>query len=57
MMKMLKILADANTNNEIYNIDANLLVRDIECDILYLDPPYNSRQYSDAYHLLENLSL
>ena len=23
--------------------------------ITYIDPPYNSRQYSDAYHLLENL--
>jgi adenine-specific DNA methylase len=46
-----------NLNNEIYNKDANLLIRDIECDILYLDPPYNSRQYSDAYHVLENLSL
>jgi adenine-specific DNA methylase len=46
-----------NYNNEIYNQDANILVRDIECDILYLDPPYNSRQYSDAYHLLENLAL
>ena len=56
-MKMLNITTDANTNNEIYNKDANLLVRDIECDILYLDPPYNSRQYCDAYHLLENLSL
>ena len=56
-MKMLNIATDANTNNEIYNKDANLLVRDIECDILYLDPPYNSRQYCDAYHLLENLSL
>ncbi|MEA1956195.1 MAG: DNA adenine methylase [Campylobacterota bacterium] len=56
-MKMLNISSDANENNEIYNKDANLLVRDIECDILYLDPPYNSRQYCDAYHLLENLSL
>ncbi len=56
-MKMLSISSDANKNNEIYNKDANLLVRDIECDILYLDPPYNSRQYCDAYHLLENLSL
>ena len=46
-----------NKNNEIYNQDANILIRDIECDILYLDPPYNSRQYSDAYHLLENLAL
>lgn len=24
-------------------------------DLLYLDPPYNSRQYVDNYHLLENL--
>lgn len=57
VMKMLNISSDANRNNEIYNQDANILVRDIECDILYLDPPYNSRQYCDAYHLLENLSL
>lgn len=45
-----------NTNNEIYKEDANQLIRKISCDILYLDPPYNSRQYSDAYHLLENLT-
>ena len=56
-MKMLDIDIEANKNNEIYNKDANTLIRDIKCDILYLDPPYNSRQYSDAYHLLENLSL
>ncbi|HDL5880946.1 TPA: DNA adenine methylase, partial [Mannheimia haemolytica] len=24
--------------------------------LLYLDPPYNSRQYCDAYHLLENVA-
>jgi adenine-specific DNA methylase len=56
-MKMLDIDNEKNRNNKIYNKDANLLIRDIECDVLYLDPPYNSRQYSDAYHLLENLSL
>lgn len=56
-MRMLNIDKQANKSNEIYNKDANLLIRDIECDILYLDPPYNSRQYCDAYHLLENLSL
>lgn len=44
-----------NSNNEIYNKDANQLIRKISCDVLYIDPPYNSRQYSDAYHLLENL--
>jgi len=56
-MKMLNISTEKNLNNEIHNKDANLLIRDIECDVLYLDPPYNSRQYCDAYHLLENLAL
>lgn len=45
-----------NWNNEIYREDANQLVRKIVFDVLYIDPPYNSRQYSDAYHLLENLA-
>jgi adenine-specific DNA-methyltransferase len=47
---------EANRNNEVYNLDANLLIRKIKADILYLDPPYNSRQYSDSYHLLENVA-
>jgi adenine-specific DNA-methyltransferase len=39
-----------NANNEVYKEDANQLIRKISCDVLYIDPPYNSRQYSDAYH-------
>jgi len=46
-----------NINNEIYKEDANQLIKKIKCDVLYIDPPYNSRQYSDAYHLLENLTM
>ena len=45
-----------NQSNEIYQENANILIRKISCDVLYIDPPYNSRQYSDAYHLLENLA-
>lgn len=45
-----------NKNNEVYKEDANALIRKISCDVLYIDPPYNSRQYSDAYHLMENLA-
>jgi len=56
-LKMLDINTEQNKHNKIYNKDANILIRDIECDILYLDPPYNSRQYCDNYHLLENLTL
>ena len=44
-----------NERNVIFNEDANNLVKKISCDILYLVPPYNSRQYSNAYHLLENI--
>lgn len=41
---------------EIYKSDANELVKCIRADVVYIDPPYNSRQYSDAYHLLENIA-
>lgn len=51
-------LAEVNNreNNKCYNLDANELVKDIEADLVYIDPPYNSRQYCDAYHLLENVA-
>lgn len=35
--------------------DSLALVPGRPVDLLYLDPPYNSRQYVDNYHLLENL--
>jgi len=47
---------DENKNNEIYCMDANALVKNISVDLVYIDPPYNSRQYCDAYHLLENVA-
>ena len=40
----------------IYKQDANLLVKNITTDIVYIDPPYNSRQYSRFYHVLETLT-
>lgn len=45
-----------NAENECFNEDANNLVKRIEADLIYIDPPYNSRQYCDAYHLLENVA-
>ena len=38
-----------------FNEDANKLINNIEGDILYLDPPYNGRQYGSNYHLLNAL--
>jgi adenine-specific DNA-methyltransferase len=49
------IRQDKSRQNEIYNEDANNLIRRIKMDILYIDPPYNSRHYCDNYHLLENI--
>ncbi len=40
---------------KIYKEDSNKLVRKIKGDIAYIDPPYNSRQYSRFYHIYENL--
>ncbi len=45
-----------NKGNRIFNEDANQLVRKISADLIYIDTPYNSRQYGDAYHLLENIA-
>ncbi len=42
--------------NECYREDANELIKKITGDILYIDPPYNSRQYLPNYHLLETIA-
>lgn len=49
---------DINENlHEVYQEDANKLIQKIEGDILYLDPPYNHRQYGANYHLLNTIAL
>ncbi|MDE0119553.1 MAG: Dam family site-specific DNA-(adenine-N6)-methyltransferase [Bdellovibrionales bacterium] len=40
----------------IFREDTNTLVKKIKADIVYIDPPYNSRQYSRFYHILETLT-
>ena len=40
----------------VYNDDANAIVRKNTVDVLYLDPPYNQRQYATNYHLLETIA-
>lgn len=41
----------------IYNDKIENIISDVECDILYLDPPYTQNQYGTQYHLLETLIL
>lgn len=45
-----------NPLNQCYNEDANELVTHISADLVYIDPPYNARQYCDTYHLPENVA-
>jgi adenine-specific DNA-methyltransferase len=39
-----------------YCTDATTLVVEQPSDVLYLDPPYNSRPYAGNYHLLETIA-
>ncbi|PIR14861.1 MAG: modification methylase [Flavobacteriales bacterium CG11_big_fil_rev_8_21_14_0_20_35_7] len=50
------LFKSCNQHNEVYNQDGNQLIKNIKGTILYLDPPYNSRQYGANYHLLNTLS-
>lgn len=40
-----------------YNAKIEDIIEEVECDILYLDPPYTQNQYGTQYHLLETLVL
>ncbi|MCH5312516.1 MAG: DNA adenine methylase [Prevotella sp.] len=42
---------------ESYNDRIENIISDVDCDILYLDPPYTQNQYGTQYHLLETLIL
>ncbi len=43
-------------DHEVFNEDINKVAGKIKGDILYLDPPYNQRQYATNYHMLETIA-
>ena len=49
-------IIQSNLPHQVFRGDANQLIEDIQCDVLYLDPPYNPRQYITNYHLLETIA-
>lgn len=55
-MYMLDVSENGEKKSHISNLDANDFIKNIKADLVYIDPPYNSRQYCDAYHLLENVA-
>jgi adenine-specific DNA-methyltransferase len=48
------ILNDEEHN--VYNENIETVISKLEGDVLYLDPPYNHRQYSSNYHILETIA-
>jgi len=48
--------ADNGRDNRSFNEDGLRLIDSVEGDVLYIDPPYNSRQYAPNYHLLETVA-
>lgn len=53
-LELLPIIA--GEKGTVYNDDINNLITKVSGDILYLDPPYNARQYCANYHVLETIS-
>ena len=49
-------LVSNNVDNKAFNCNSIELLKNVDVDILYLDPPYNQRQYAPNYHLLETIA-
>lgn len=49
--------AGSCSNYSVLNSKIEEIISEVECDVLYLDPPYTQNQYGTQYHLLETLIL
>jgi len=56
MMIKPAIFQETKESHQVFQQDSNELIKKIEGDILYLDPPYNARQYGANYHLLNTIA-
>lgn len=54
-LERLEIIPDSKVHR-VFNCDGSKLVSEVQCDILYIDPPYNQRQYCTNYHVLETIA-
>ncbi len=54
-LKPIKLLQNEQKNYA-FNQNSVELLDKFEFDIIYLDPPYNQRQYAPNYHLLETIA-
>lgn len=49
-------IVDGDKESKAYNENISDVIQKIGGDILYLDPPYNARQYCTNYHVLETIA-
>ena len=49
-------IVESDEEHEVHNVNGQELVEHLSCDVLYMDPPYNHRQYCANYHVLETLA-
>ena len=54
-LELLPII-DGDKESKAYNKNISDIISTIGGDILYLDPPYNARQYCTNYHVLETIA-
>lgn len=47
----------SSSSVQVYMDKIENIIDEVDCDILYLDPPYTQNQYGTQYHLLETLIL
>lgn len=55
-LKPIEILSSSERHS-CFNSDIFDILRSVSGDVLYLDPPYNHRQYPPYYHILETVAL
>ena len=49
-------IVESDEEHEVHNVNGQALVERLSCDVLYMDPPYNHRQYCANYHVLETIA-
>ncbi len=50
-------IISSSKKNMAFNLDSIEFLKKVKTDLVYFDPPYNSRQYAPNYHLLERIAI
>ncbi|HEL2594968.1 TPA: DNA adenine methylase [Streptococcus suis] len=58
-IEFIQVLSSEGSTNycKVKNAKIEEIISKVECDVLYIDPPYTQNQYGTQYHLLETLIL